>query len=276
MGAAAKYRKKFMQEHPYCAFCGGGEAAVTIEHCPPRSLFQNREWPEGFEFPSCEACNSGTSNHDVLIAMIARVDPIHLKGNLDGKHEGLMKMVNRQYPGLLQKMMPSATEARKANRKLGIQPAYGQTHQEVGVVKIPEEVHEAVCIFAKKLSKGIFYKETRSIFPNNGCLLMNWFTNAELIRTGKYGIFEILKNINGEAPLLKRGGKFLNNQFEYKLSLAPEKTIFALQAKLGNSFGFVVFGSVLPGLLEKHVVNIREQSQHNGPFAILQSPTLQS
>lgn len=274
MGAATRYRRKFLSLHQRCAFCDGKANATTIEHCPPRAMFQFRQWPEGFEFPSCESCNHGTDNYDLLVAMLARMDPFEEKGNMDGKQIGLMKSVNQQFPGLFQKMTPTASEARRRNRDLGLRPAPGQTHQEAGVVKVPEEFHQAVCVLARKLAKGIYYREVGSPFPDNGCLLLNWFTNADLLRTGKYIVFDLLKELGGTAPPLQRSGKYLNEQFEYKLSLSQEKDILVLQARFGNAFGLVVFGSTLLGKLEAIVTRLREQTQHNGPFAILQSPSL--
>jgi hypothetical protein len=207
--------------------------------------------------------------------MLARMDPFHLKGDLDGKQIGLMKMVHRQFPGLFDKMMPSASEARRHNRDLGIQPSPGQTHLEASnTINIPQEVHDAVCIFARKLAKGVYYRETKIVFPNDGCLLLNWFSNETLVRRGKYPIFEILTNIRGNVPQLKRADKLLNDQFEYKYSLTPDRTISVLQTRFGNSFGFVVFGSTVADQLETIVRRLRETSGRKGPFAVLQSPTL--
>lgn len=248
--------------------------ATTIEHCPPRAMFQFRRWPEGFEFPACQACNQDTSDHDLLVAMLARMDPFEGKGDKDKKQVGLMMKANKQFPELFSKMIPSANEARRHNRKLGIKPALGQTQQDVSPVKIPEEFHHAVSIFSEKLSKGIFYRETGSPFPNNGCLLLNWFTNADLVRDGKYVVFDLLKELGGIAPPLVRSGQYLNDQFDYKLSMSPEREVFALQARFNNVFGFVVFGSTLSGKLEDMIVRLREQTQHSGPFTVLQSPSL--
>lgn len=275
MGAAARYRRKFLAEHPICAFCGGQSHSMTIEHCPPRAMFQDRLWPEGFEFPACKDCNQGTGNQDLLIAMFARMNPFEEKGDADGRLEGLMRMVNKQYPGMFEKITPSASEARRHNRELGLKPALGQTHQESGMVKVPEELHEAVCVLAKKLAKGIFYRETRHIFPDEGCLLLNWFTNADLVRDGKYIVFDLLKKISGEVPPTVRAGKYLRDQFEYKLSISPEQNVFILQARFGAAFGLAVFGSTIPGLLESGITRLRDQSSRAGPFAVLQSPTMQ-
>lgn len=274
MGAATRHRRLFLAQHAVCAFCGGKERAVTIEHCPPRAMFQYRQWPEGFEFPACTLCNQGTDNEDLLVAVLARMNPFEEKVDSDGKTEGLMRMANKQYPGLFEKMMPSAREARRFNREMGVIPRPGQTHQETGVVKVPDELHEAVCVLGRKLAKGIFYRETLQIFPDSGCLILNWFTNADLVRDGKYAVFELLKEIGGDAPPTERSGKPLGDQFEYKLSLAAERNVFVLQARFGAAFGLVVFGSTVPDLLESQIAELRERESRPGPFSILQSPIL--
>lgn len=274
MGAASRHRKKFLAKHSQCIFCGGHAPATTIEHCPPRAMFQYREWPEGFEFPSCDLCNHGTDDHDLLVAVFARMNPFEERGNADGRLEGLMLMANKQFPSLLQRMLPSANEARQHNRRIGINPAPGQTHQETGVIKVTDEFHQAVCALAKKLAKGVFYRDSGIIFPEHGCLLLNWFTNADLIRDGKYVIFDILKEISGDAPPTVRSRKYLGDQFECKFSLASEKNIFILQARFGGAFGFVVFGSTVAGKLESMIQQLREDTSREGPFAILQSGVL--
>lgn len=237
-------------------------------------MFQFRQWPEGFEFPSCGPCNNGTDDQDLLVAIIARMDPINERGNLDGRLDGMLKMANRQFPGMFKKMIPSASEARRKNREYGVVPKTGQTHQEAGGVNVTPEMHEAVSVLARKLSKGIYYAVAESIFPLDGCLLMNWFTNADALMSGKYPIFDLLKELGGTAPPLLRSGKYLNDQFEYKLTMSPEKEIMVLQAKFGNAFGFVVFGSTLKGRLEGIIERLRTETKRDGPFAVLQSPTI--
>ena len=99
MGSATRRRKLFLTANPVCAFCGGCTPATTIEHCPPRAMFQHKQWPEGFEFPACEACNKSSSDDDLVVAMLARMDPFENKGNLDGKGPGIVAAVRQQYPG---------------------------------------------------------------------------------------------------------------------------------------------------------------------------------
>jgi hypothetical protein len=239
-------------------------------------MFLHNQWPEGFEFPACLRCNGGTSDDDLLIAMLGRMSSREQNSNADGRLPGLFQQVRRQFPGLLDRMMPSAVEARASNQRLGIEPLPGLTHQETGVMKVPEEMNGAVRSLAGKLSKGIFFRDAGQIFPKEGCLLMRWFTNAELVRDGTYAMFDLLQHLSGDAPRTVRSGTFLDDQFSYKFSLATERTTFVLQCRFSETFGFVVFGSSDQGLLESGVVELERQTGTKNPFEVLQSPALES
>jgi len=95
----------FIKANPICIFCGGSTPSTTKEHCPPRAMFQHRQWPEGFEFPACDTCNGGTRDDDLLIAMLARLHPFQNKGDVDGKTPGLMARAHERYPGMFRKML---------------------------------------------------------------------------------------------------------------------------------------------------------------------------
>lgn len=245
--------------------------ATTIEHCPPRALFQNKHWPEGFEFAACEACNHSTRDHDAVVSMLARMDPEEVAGNTDGRVPGLIKNVGNQFPQMIPKMLPSAIEARRKNRELGVKPGPGQTHQDVAPILVPEEMSFAVESFSRKLAKAVYFREVGAIFPNEGTLLLNWFTNAELVKHGKYVLFDLLKDVPGRAVPLRRGGKYLDDQFQYKLSIAPESHVFLLQARFGVAFGLVIFGSTRPQVIEPVVEQLRAKYSKDGPFVVLQS-----
>ncbi|TFW31756.1 hypothetical protein [Massilia horti] len=155
------------------------------------------------------------------------------------------------------------------NRELGITPDHGETHKGVAPVKVTEEMHSAVQTFAEKLSKGIFFIETNRIFPRAGKLALNWFTNAELIRSGHYPIFKLLAEVQGVVPTLKRNRQFLNDQFSYKYSGVPDADMFVLQVSFGTAFGFLVFGAEQAGRLEAMLANMEAKTGRKGPFVLL-------
>lgn len=269
MGASKRRRAAFFKANPMCIFCGGAVQAETIEHCPPRAMFQNREWPVGFEFPACHQCNAGTANDDLLIALLARMDPLTDRGNEDGSLAGLMKNANKQFPSMFNNMMYTASAARRVNRKYGIVPSPGQTHQEAGGIRVTDEMDRAVQTLAAKLAKGVFYQATGSIFPSDGRLILNWFTNVEALKNGKYPVFEILRGLVGIAPPVLRSRKLLNDQFEYKYSLSEEGNLFVLQAKFAHAFGLVVIGAQQAEQLDLMMEKIKEKVGHDGPFKVL-------
>lgn len=138
-------------------------------------------------------------------------------------------------------------------------------------MNVTPEMHDAVCTLATKLAKAVYYKDSATIFPSGGCLILNWFSNSDLFSTGKYPIFELMKNLEGSTPSLVRSGKYLNDQFEYKFTVDQAKELIALQARFGASFGFVVFGSAVPEKLEAIIERIHSEVGGTPPFTVLQS-----
>lgn len=276
MGEGHNKRQRFLVDHPYCIFCGGNVPAATIEHCPPRSVFINRNYPEGFEFPACKDCNQGSSDQDLLVAMLSRMDGIGNKGDIDGKSIGYMKMANKQHPGLFQNMKLSALEARKFNRKAGIAVPPGLTHQQLGVVRLPPEAHRAVQLFSKKLAKSLYYKHTgeTKIFPIDGCLTLHWFTNANVILNKGVTVFDLMRNMGGDKPTIERARQNMNDQFEYKITMSNDHDIFIIQASFRLTFGMVIMGSTKRGLLEEIIIKLRKHTAKEGPFTVLQSQIL--
>ncbi len=155
MGAGTRHRKAFLAANTVCIFCGGGKPSTSIEHCPPRAMFQNRSWPEGFEFASCHECNGGLSDHDAIIAVLGRIDPLNGKVDGDGQLLGLVKNLNRQYPGMLDQMF--------ANEKPIEQVMPDGSRCQMVAVNIPDELHEAMWTLAGKLTKAVFHMETGGV-----------------------------------------------------------------------------------------------------------------
>lgn len=251
----------FLLVHPFCAFCGGSIPAQTIEHCPPKSMFEHRWWPEGYEFPSCVKCNAGSSDDDLLVSFLARMNPIDDVGDRDGRVSGLMKMIDKQLPGFFASMMPTNREARRINRQAGVIPAPGQTHQDVGACLVPPRLSLAVQKFSVKLSKAIYYKATGRIFPVSGQVAMNWFTNFELLVHGCFPVFRELQEAYGIVPEHVRAKRPLNEQFSVKWSMSDDSRFFMIQAIFGKSFGLVTFGCVESGVIGAMV---RELELKNG------------
>ena len=73
MGEAKNKRRRFLERHPLCCFCGGLTPAITIDHVPARTCFAGRAAPEGFEFPACVACQSATRLDEMAFGFAVRM-----------------------------------------------------------------------------------------------------------------------------------------------------------------------------------------------------------
>ena len=62
-----------MAAEPRCIYCPG--PSETLEHMPPRSMFQRKDRPSAMEFGACTACNGATRGADVVASVIARLHP---------------------------------------------------------------------------------------------------------------------------------------------------------------------------------------------------------
>src|SRR6266567_8895250 len=72
---ANKLRDRVLAAYPNCIFCGGRISASTIDHVPPRAIFEGRNRPGGLEVPACEPCNSGARQDEQIAAMLSRAYP---------------------------------------------------------------------------------------------------------------------------------------------------------------------------------------------------------
>jgi len=240
--------------HP-CIFCGGQRIASTEEHCPPRALFRGKQWPEGYAFPACEECNGGTSDDDLIVAFLANLNEA---GSAD-KGAGLMYQVNRQFPGFVKAMfVRTAVQARKLARKTGLRPGPGETYQELPIVRLPVEAHRSVGVLAAKLTKALYFKQTSKIFPADGGIMFQWFTNAQKMEHGRIVLLDALSHFAAMSSPKRRGGKDLTDQFDYKYSVDVPGELHILQVVFGDVFGFVSILSQVSGRLELMEESIRK------------------
>lgn len=243
--------------HP-CIYCGGTTAATTSDHCPPRALFRNRQWPEGFEFPACASCNRESSDDELLVAMLA-----HFR-EPTGQAFGVLKAAMAQSPKIVNHMFTmSAREARRSARELGIRPLPGQRYQDVGIATIPEELHDIVHRFAKKLTRAIYFKETHRILAADACIGSTWFTNAQMMRLGRIPLLEAFHGVAGSMSEKTRSGQDLQDQFQYLYSASKGEGLVLLRVVFGTVFGFVTVLSLEPGRI-KRIYDELEQ-KHGGP-----------
>ena len=230
MGAAQIRKMASRAGKLQCIFCGGKHVATTTEHCPPRSLFRKKHWPEGYDFPACENCNGGTSDDELLVSFVALMGGYEADNPEEFERgTNLMRAVKNQLPGFLEEMFTPAL----ADAALS----------EAGVVHIPDALHRAVGILAGKLTKGVYNMQTRKIFPVDGGIMFQWFTNAQLRKYEKIVVLDAFSAISSMSTPKVRSGKDLKDQFDYLYSVSEERDIHVLQVVIRKMFGFVTIFS---------------------------------
>lgn len=209
-----------------------------------------------------------------MVAMISRMDGLFNNGDLDSNTFGIMAKANQLHRGLFERMLPSPIEARRMNRQLGLKPPPGMTQQQMCMVKVTPEMRHAVEIFSTKLAKSLYYRHTahQRIFPVDGTLALNWFTNSNLIENNGATVFDFAKHIQGQTPTLKNAGQIINDQFEYKFSMTSNEDLFLIQVNVRQVFGLLILGSTEPNKLDDLLRKHRPPEASNDPIVILQSP----
>ncbi len=270
MGEKKTRTQRMVELHPLCIFCGGRNATTTTEHCPPRAMFDNKAWPEGFEFPACAGCNGGSSDDDLIAAFLSYLSP-DAQGEQLKKGQGLMLRFAQQRRQLLHSMFEtSVTERRQKAREVGWTPAPGQTYNDFPGIKLPPEVHDAVRHFAGKLTKALYWKETGKVFPADGGILFHWFTNANLLRDGRIPVLDGFSQLAPEAVVLRRNGKDLSDQFDVRVKVEDAAGLMLVMATFRRSFGFVTLGFVQPGAAERLLESVKaETGRGRGAFEML-------
>ena len=233
-------------------------------------MFRGRVWPEGFEFPACGQCNSGSSDDDLISSWLSYLGP-NTQGEELKQGKGLMFQVGRQRRQLLQSMFNlSVTERRQKARDLGWTPAVGETYNDFPGVKVPPEVHAAVRVFAGKLTKALFWMHTGSIFPSDGGILFHWFTNANLLKDGRIPALEGFSQFSPHDVPLRRGGKDLTDQLDIRFLADSTAGLALTMAAFRRAFGFVTVGYVAPGAAAKTMSAVQaETGREHGAFELL-------
>ena len=203
-----------------CIFCGGLVEATTVDHYPPRAVFHDNRWPEGYVFPACAKCNSGSREADNWAGFLSMIDP-----NIDWPDTELEKNVkrlislDRANPGLIKEFFGSTSlEKKSMARRLKMDREPGQTYIDLPLVKIPSVAHEWMDVFAPKITKALHFEHTRCIPPSDVGVRYWWYTNANQME-GR--VPQIINNDFG-FPAVQRANVDLSAQFNYRYQVSQD------------------------------------------------------
>jgi 5-methylcytosine-specific restriction endonuclease McrA len=93
-------RQEFFKAQPRCVYCGA--TATTTDHCPPRSFFERRQWPETYDYPACEPCNASARLDEQALAVLFRSKLTEGRSEADQlEWEKLLQGVKNNQPHLV-------------------------------------------------------------------------------------------------------------------------------------------------------------------------------
>ena len=246
MGQKKKRLLKFLSEHPFCCFCGGEANANTQDHLPPRSVFDNKKWPESYVFPACQRCNVGSSQSDSIFALVSRIYPTTEESpDVKNETEKLIRAYVELHPQTAKNLNLTTNQKRNWVKKTGFRLEQGESYGELPIIKMPAEWNRSIEIVSAKLIKALHYKHTGKIIPKNAGLKIKWWTNAQYM-AGQFP--KELIELVGEKVFLKNQKVDLSSQFSYSYQTSSDGNLAIYGAYFRFSFyvaGLVSFDSSL-------------------------------
>lgn len=238
MGNRRHLREAFFKAHPNCCFCGGGTVATEEDHIPARSLFRRREWPAGYAFPACSACNRESSSDELAMGFLVRITISDLDAEGERELERAMEKLHDRRPDWIAGMKAmNRVETRRHLRERGLSL---ETFRgiELSVVTMPPDLVAVPERYASKLGKALYYKHTGRILPSSGFVKVAVFPNAEFMASSfPRDSFSILTTVPG----ISRSGRSLADQFAYRYAVVEEGAAAAFLVQFGESVAIAIF-----------------------------------
>jgi hypothetical protein len=234
-------KKRFLQQHPICCFCGGTRPATTLDHVPPKACFPLGFWPEEFEFPSCNLCNNGTSRHDTSFGFYSMLLDFNEDNRTPADRERLTKLrdeIAKRYPDAL----PDPTTGERLYRASHI-----ITPSPVAIsVKMKPAAQEAMNIIAEKLAHALYYREMNKILNSDHRFFASTY---QIQRAGTEDLTEYFKRTLPDLTIGYRSNiQKYGNRFAYMSGCKPQEDFFLFAAQFG--YGLVCWGMVLGAEME--------------------------
>lgn len=238
MGNQRVNRQAFFAAHPYCCFCGGTQKAVEEDHIPARSLFRERQWPQGYVFPACSECNDSSRTDELVLGYIVRIRI--------GEYDELAYREYKAADEKLKRRRPEwAAEMREFSRRRVINTlretdlaANGlPSPPEIYLMSLPQAYADAMQRYAEKLGKALYYLHTGRILPSTGLVKAEAHTNAEY--ASKQFSLEGFKRLPVE-PVLTRSGKNLEDQFRYVYGIRDDDLSASFMVYFGESIAMTI------------------------------------
>lgn len=228
----SRKREEIIQSEPRCIYCGN--RAETVEHMPPKSMFQT-DRPSGMEYAACSLCNNGTSGADNVASLLALFHPDN--GTDSWQYEKIVqltKLLDQNAPGVLNELV----RPEKSNTQWLQRPTSGLLQKAVFISADGPLVRSYLSVFGAKLAMALFREHTGIALPLNGAV---WCQYCFLAGMTQEKINDLIK-IMPLFSMLKQGKKNSQGQFSYCYN-CDGKTTLAAEVQFHRSLWFTLFVS---------------------------------
>jgi hypothetical protein len=215
-----------LADHSGCIYCAGTNAATTIEHMPPISVFEGSQRPKGFEFPACVPCNNGTGHSDLVAAMLARIWP---DANSEVQKRDVKKLysaIANNIPQLLHEMNVGRAGEKLARKQHNL-PTDAYPMRADGPL-LTHHIHT----FAAKFGFALHYEVNGEPVPTAGGVQVRWFSNVQALNDE---LLQMLVDLLPSPATLQQGVKSVAEQFRYSY-IRVERDHLLYLASFNKSF----------------------------------------
>lgn len=218
LGKKSRSRVEILSQGVVCIYCG--MPADSLEHMPPRGMFRAKDRPSGMEYPSCNACNKGTSGADAVASFIARIDRHGSLGDWNVNEAiKLRPILDEVAPGFLDELFATdkATDSYVPNTA-------GVLIRQA-VVKADGPLTQAYLdVFSAKLGMALYFEHTGTRLPDDGGIETYWYLNAGLTQKTAEAWVRMMPGVDR----LRQGKKTSRGQFDYRYNSDNKSIVAAL------------------------------------------------
>lgn len=202
-----------------CTFCL--EPPTTWEHAPAIVMFRGKQRLTGYEFPSCEVCNTGTRGADLVAAYISRFNRSNPQPTWQ-LEEALSfgPMLDLRVPGLRKELFERPS---KMENVWGRSPG-GILQREVKLKADGPLLASHLKAFGAKLGMALFRQHTGEPLPATGVVFVQPYLNAGLAETEAHATLSIMP-LNAT---MRQGRQVHSEQFAYRYNCDDKTILFAL------------------------------------------------
>ncbi len=158
MGVNKIKREIFFAQHPICCFCGGNTKSEEPDHIPSRALFLNRQWPEGYLFPSCIKCNRTSRYYELVISFLSRLYPDPSTKEEEAEFNKSADSINKRFPEILKELMLSNVKKKRLAKKHNIDIPVGGTSKDIPIVSFNgKRTNDSLVQYEMSLKGGWYF-----------------------------------------------------------------------------------------------------------------------